>query len=79
MQFCILAFSLVFTAYNLSTVVLGELPFYFSGFCSSEAFGVLLGRLVACSVRISINRHTYKTNTVTLHVHAGRELQMTLE
>ena len=42
-RLCILAFSLVFTAYLTNAVVKGKSAFYFSGSRSSEAVGIAHG------------------------------------
>ena len=42
-RLCILAFSLVFTAYLFNAVVSGKSPFYFSGSRSSEEVGITHG------------------------------------
>ena len=66
-----MAFSLVFTAYLSNAVVSGKSPFFFQARIVLKPLVSLIGRLVACSARISVDTHT-QTDTVTLAAHARR-------
>ena len=50
--------------------------FIFQGRVVLQPLVSLIGRLVACSARISVDRHTDRTTTVTLAAHARRGLIM---
>ena len=71
-RLCILAFSLVFTAYLSNAVVSGKSPLNFLGSRSVVLKVPLIGRLVAFSARISVDTHTHtdrqtdNSTTVTL-------------
>ena len=54
-RLCILAFSLVFTAYLSNAVVSGKTPFYFQAGVVLKPLLSLIGRLVPCSARISVD------------------------
>ena len=73
----ILAFSLVFTAYLSNAVVSGKSPFYFSSSCVVlKPLLSLIGCLVACSVRISVDTHADQNNYCNLAAHACRGLNI---
>ena len=48
--------------------------FYFHAFVALKLLVSLIGRLVACTARISVDRQTDRPSTVTLAAHARRGL-----
>ena len=80
---CILAFSLVFTPYLSNAVVSAKSPHYFLALVALKLLVSLISRLVACSARIVVDRHTHadrqthRRTTVTLAAHARRGLMST--
>ena len=76
---CILAFSRVFTVYLSNTVVSGKSPNYFWGSrIVLKLLVSLIGHLIACNARISVDRQTDtltdRTTAVTLAAHVRRGL-----
>ena len=65
MRLCMLAFSLVFTAYLSAAVVSGKTPNKFQALVVLKTSVSLTGRLVACSARIAADRQT-ETHTERL-------------
>ena len=59
---CKLAFSLVFTPYLWNAVVSGKSSFYFHAFVALKLLVSLIGHLVACTARISVDRQTKYCN-----------------
>ena len=68
-----IGFLLAFTAYLSNAAVSGKSPF-FKVRVVLKPFISLIGHLVACSARISVDTQTHRTTTVTLAAHARRGL-----
>ena len=77
-----IGFWLVFMAYLSNAVISGETPFIFQARIVLKPLVSLIGRLIACSARISVDtqtdRQTDKPTTVTLAAHARRGLIIAL-
>ena len=81
-QLCMFAFSLVFMAYSRTQSFQENCLFILQDFVVLKPLVSLIGHLVACSARISVDTHTQrqtdrqtdKPTTVTLAVHARRGL-----
>ena len=64
---CILAFSLVFTAYLSNTVVSGKSPFILQARVVLMPLVSLIGRLIACGARISVDTQTHTQTNQLLY------------